>query len=344
VRFHDDNGNGTISSGELLSTHDYYPFGMEWNAGSYQYTYNGKEIDDELGLEWFHYGARMYDPVIGRWNAVDPMAHVQESISTYAFSLNSPIIYSDPDGSLPILINGRAACRNCRGNDNYWGKRFLATIANSGIPNPGGELHFVDGDQYFDNYAGYSSRPKNQKGTFLTGNHPGERQRAGFRQAKDDFKKILAKLAKDPKSGKIIEQIQVYSHSRGSAFAEGYVRALKKLIAENADLFQNADNVINLSLNISPHQSWAINTVNGVPTFSMHHNLDPASGNSIEGAMGIFSSNKGDNMLDAHNLGSFIDEVSTFLSSFNQDGASKSTIDNFVRKMQVQYGVTVTVN
>ena len=52
VRFHDDNGNGTISSGELLSTHDYYPFGMEWNAGSYPYTYNGKEQNGELGLDW----------------------------------------------------------------------------------------------------------------------------------------------------------------------------------------------------------------------------------------------------------------------------------------------------
>jgi RHS repeat-associated protein len=71
VRFHDSNGNGTISSGELLSTHDYYPFGLEWNANSYQYTYNGKERNDELGLELFDYGARMYDPAIGNWLHVD---------------------------------------------------------------------------------------------------------------------------------------------------------------------------------------------------------------------------------------------------------------------------------
>ncbi len=49
VRFHDDNGNGTISSGELLSTHDYYPFGMEWNENNYKYKFNN--VERETGLE-----------------------------------------------------------------------------------------------------------------------------------------------------------------------------------------------------------------------------------------------------------------------------------------------------
>jgi len=101
VRFHDDNGNGTISSGELLSTHDYYPFGMEWNAGSYQYTYNGKEKNTELGLDWLDYGARWYDPVIGRWSAVDPMANKYASWSTYNYVLNNPIRLVDPNGMEP---------------------------------------------------------------------------------------------------------------------------------------------------------------------------------------------------------------------------------------------------
>ncbi len=102
VRFHDDNGNGTISSGELLSTHDYYPFGMEWNAGSYQYTYNGKERNDELGLDWLDYGARMYDPTIARWVQVDPMAELTPNWTPYRYGFNNPIRYHDPTGLFEI--------------------------------------------------------------------------------------------------------------------------------------------------------------------------------------------------------------------------------------------------
>ena len=111
VRFHDDNGNGTISSGELLSTHDYYPFGMEWNAGSYQYTYNGKEIDDELGLEWFHYGARMYDPAVARWRQIDPLADQYAPWSPYSYVMGNPVKYIDPDG-MRVSIVGDQEYRN----------------------------------------------------------------------------------------------------------------------------------------------------------------------------------------------------------------------------------------
>lgn len=59
---------------------DYYPFGLTFN--NYQrensianlYQYNGKEKQDELGLTWCDYGARMYMPEIARWNRMDPLA------------------------------------------------------------------------------------------------------------------------------------------------------------------------------------------------------------------------------------------------------------------------------
>ncbi|MDC2276332.1 hypothetical protein PO118_03040, partial [Bacteroides thetaiotaomicron] len=36
--------------------------------------YNGKELDRKNGLDWYDYGARMYDAALGRWHAVDPMS------------------------------------------------------------------------------------------------------------------------------------------------------------------------------------------------------------------------------------------------------------------------------
>jgi RHS repeat-associated protein len=67
-------------------------------GGVNAYQYNGKELNDDYGLNWNDYGARWYDASIGRWNAVDPLAERYSSWSGYNYVLGNPLKYIDPDG------------------------------------------------------------------------------------------------------------------------------------------------------------------------------------------------------------------------------------------------------
>jgi RHS repeat-associated protein len=92
------------SSGPIVRTDDYYPFGLTFNtstltgARTNKYLYNGKELQDELNLGWLDYGARMYMPEIGRWGVVDPLASEYYSWSTYNYVRNNPLRRIDPNG------------------------------------------------------------------------------------------------------------------------------------------------------------------------------------------------------------------------------------------------------
>ena len=84
----------------------YYPFGLTFHSDNSlathpenQYLYNGKEVQDELDLNWLDYGARMYDPSIARWNGVDALAEEYGPISPYVYVANNPTILIDPDGN-----------------------------------------------------------------------------------------------------------------------------------------------------------------------------------------------------------------------------------------------------
>ncbi|MDI1256714.1 MAG: DUF6443 domain-containing protein [Flavobacterium sp.] len=110
---------------KILEENNYYPFGLKHNnynvdykdyviltgtmhidepdngKEKYKYKYNGKELQDELGLNLYDYGARNYDAAIGRWINIDPMAEQMRSHSPYNYAFNNPVFFIDADGMVP---------------------------------------------------------------------------------------------------------------------------------------------------------------------------------------------------------------------------------------------------
>jgi RHS repeat-associated protein len=91
-------------SGALLWRKEYAPFGQQLDstAENEKIAYTGKEHDDLTGLTYF--GARFYDPYVGRFTSVDPVGFVESnpmSFNRYAYVNNNPYRYIDPDGRWP---------------------------------------------------------------------------------------------------------------------------------------------------------------------------------------------------------------------------------------------------
>lgn len=97
----------THTKSPVIQSDDYYPFGLTFNSYSREnsvandYLYNGKEKQDELGLDWLDYGARMYMSEIGRFFSIDPIAESYKRYSPYVYAIDNPVRYVDYFGLGP---------------------------------------------------------------------------------------------------------------------------------------------------------------------------------------------------------------------------------------------------
>ncbi|RED26113.1 RHS repeat-associated protein [Flavobacterium cutihirudinis] len=113
LSYGDNNNDGSVTTTEIVEESNYYPFGLKQsgynnaivlgkgNSTGQKYKYNGKELQDELGLNITAMDFRMYDNALGRFSAPDPLTDLFTGISPYAFAENNPIVFSDPSGLCP---------------------------------------------------------------------------------------------------------------------------------------------------------------------------------------------------------------------------------------------------
>ena len=97
------------ANGVVQQVTNYYPFGAPYvdatavKCDSLQpYKYNGKELDLMHGLNTYDYGARQHDPILCRWDRIDPLCEKYYNISPYVYANNNPIKFVDPDGNSPL--------------------------------------------------------------------------------------------------------------------------------------------------------------------------------------------------------------------------------------------------
>ena len=220
----------THTKSKVVEANDYYPFGLTFgttkreNLLSNSYHYNSKELQDELNLGWLDYGARMYDPNIAKWNAIDQYSSAYEKNSPYSFVANNPVISVDFDGKLIVYVNGFRVGAYAE----YLAARAITPLT-VWIPAPHDhkENWFKDDPfDYWDVFNQNWSFPNEVRFYVDGSNHPNS-------TAADRFSKGASEgaiLAEKIKSGEIElkegETIKLIGHSHGAAHAMGIAKGL----------------------------------------------------------------------------------------------------------------------
>ena len=100
------------------------------SASAYRYGFNGKENDKEVkgNGNSLDFGARIYDPRLGKWLSVDPLQAKYPFLSPYNFVANNPINSIDPDGRSIKPVNKDAELLLKATFDSFGGENFAAAL------------------------------------------------------------------------------------------------------------------------------------------------------------------------------------------------------------------------
>jgi RHS repeat-associated protein len=233
-----------------------------------RYTYNGKEEQGDLGL--LDYGARLYDPSIGRWNGVDGFAEKYFDQSTFTYVHNTPINAVDPDGRLVIFVNGQ---HDNTPGEVYWGRD--AGYFNEAVMNRLKDHNDIYYDGAIGGWANTNRVDMHSYGTPLgtfvsmSAHRPNnqfaeDRYRVGFNTGKQDAEKIISKLARDS-HGNITETIKIITHSMGGVFGSGLLAGIKAYLKKHPDLEKQVR--FNLVAHFDSYQADFMTGDPDVPTF-----------------------------------------------------------------------------
>ena len=111
------------------ATFDYTPFGVQITGASLptnstEYRFSGKEMQNISDYEIYDFGARQYFPKYAIWSSADPLSETYYPITPYAYCVNNPIRYIDPDGRKIVvndIVDNELIKYEWRQYDENWG-------------------------------------------------------------------------------------------------------------------------------------------------------------------------------------------------------------------------------
>ena len=253
----DHQGNNRVlvnKNGGVEEINHYYPFGgvfaSEENVQPYKY--NGKELDTKKWLNWYDYGTRIYDAVLGRFTTMDPLAEKYREVSSYAYCLNNPIRNIDLKGDSVTVLN--------MGSEN---NQHLAML----IQNDAGkwQYYFVNGDN-----------------VYFSGQHIGGRTFNDAPALKEDGSPLLFDSPRqfmdshyNSKGNKEDKTINTYGFTEGyiiptSTEQDNKMRDTFSNISRNEDydiITNNCASAVQRSLNMGGIETRSLHTVPGGKVF-----------------------------------------------------------------------------
>jgi RHS repeat-associated protein len=154
----------THTKTNVIQYNEYYPFGLQmsssWardNSLRNDYLYNaGSELNMTNG--WYETLFRGYDPALGRFLQIAPMALSYSGLSPYNYAFNDPAFWNDPTGADPIIMNGRLMNpRDVHGNRVWEGSELDFNTFADALSGFGGSEGISIGGMNVDDYLTNSS-------------------------------------------------------------------------------------------------------------------------------------------------------------------------------------------